>query len=222
MSDYLKNYLQAINNPLPALKKTFLAELDFLKKTVGGRASLLDVGCGAGRPAVDVAAFAGQIVGIDKDSRMLDLANERLGNLKNVRFVKDDALNMSFTAKTFDVSFSTYNLIGTFKKSERQRAVNEMTRVTKPNGKVVTITWKRDKTATDFLKEYYPSIGIEVFEIDKDKSITSKGTFERLSEKELAEYYKKAGLQDLSFEEIGPVWYAVVGTKKPGSFDDLV
>ncbi|MFH0955403.1 MAG: class I SAM-dependent methyltransferase [Candidatus Micrarchaeota archaeon] len=221
-SDYMANYLNAIGNPLPELAKTFEEELEFLKKQVTSRSSLLDVGCGAARPAVDAAAFVKNLVGIDNDPRVLEVAVKRCENLPNARFIREDALNMGFTSKTFDVSFCTYNLIGTLKKSERQRLVNEMARVTRPLGKVINITWKQDKKTTEFLKKYYPSIGIKIFEIDESKTVTSKGTFERLSKKELQEYYSETNLADLAFLDIGPLWYAVVGSKPKGQFDDLV
>lgn len=221
-SDYMGNYLKAIASPLPELKESFEAELAFLKSTVSSQAVFLDVGCGAARPAVDVAPFLKHLTGIDKDPRVLEVAQKRCEHLSNAKFVKDDALNLGFTSKTFDVSFCTYNLIGTLKKTERQRLINEMSRVTKPFGKVINITWKQDKVTTLFLKKYYPSIGIEVFEIDKNRSITSKGTFERLPKKELLAYYSKAGLEGIELVDIGPVWVAIVGTKPKGKFDDLV
>ena len=220
--DFVLNYLQAVAEPLPELKQSFDAELGLLKEHCSVRSSVLDVGCRAAIPALHLAPHVKELVGVDKSPKMIEQALERCGHLQNARFVIDDPLNLSFTSKTFDVSFCTYNVIGTHKKSERQRLVNEMTRVTRPFGKVINISWKQDKKTTDFLKKYYPSIGIKIFEIDESKSITSKGTFDRLAKKEMAAYYKTAGLEQVEFVDVGPVWHAAIGIKPKGQFDDWV
>ena len=88
-----------------------------------------------------------------------------------------------------------------------------MARVTKKGGKVVNITWKDDMKTTRFLQKYYPSIGIEIININALRTITSKGIFERLSKMELEVYYEKAGIHSFEFKEINPLWMAIVGTR---------
>lgn len=210
---YFDNYLQAVLHPLPALKKTFEVELGFLKGHVHPQAMVLDVGCGIGRPTLDLAPFVKKIVGIDNDHRMLNWAKKRKSVHKNLDWVSMDALQLGFPMGTFDVSYSTFNLIGTLEQKHRQKLVNEMAKVTKQGGKVINTTWRDEPEVTRFLRAYYPSIGIEIIEIDEAKSVTSKGTFDRLSKKELVEYYKAAGLKNIRFFDLPPAWRAVVGTK---------
>ena len=83
----------------------------------------------------------------------------------------------------------------------------------KNNSKIINITWKNNKETTEFLKKYYPSIGIEIIESDHFKTITSKGTFERISKKELLKYYASANLKNIEVVNIGPVWIAIIGIK---------
>lgn len=210
---YFDNYLHAVLNPLPALKKTFEVELGFLKGHLHENAVVLDVGCGIGRPTIELASFCKKIIGIDSDKRMLEKAKERGKSHKNLEFHQMDALSLQFPAAYFDVTYSTFNLIGTLEKSQRQKLVDGMASVTKPGGTIINTTWRDEPEVTVFLRKYYPSIGIEVIEIDETKSVTSKGEFDRLSKKELADYYKAAGLKKICFFEIEPVWRAVVGTK---------
>ena len=65
----------------------------------------------------------------------------------------------------------------------------------------------------EVIKKYYPSIGIGIAEADESKTITSKGTFGRISKNELLEYYTVANLKDIKFTDVGPVWMAIIGTK---------
>lgn len=211
--DYVQNYIQAIENPLPELKNTFDKELEILKNNSDKNSVVLDVGCGAGRPADLLSKFAKKIVCIDNDKKMLNVAKERCKKIDNVEILEGDALNISFPDKSFDLVYATYNLVGSLKKSKRQKLIDEMKRVAKKYTKIINITWKDNKETTDFLKRYYPSIGIDIINANESKTITSKGIFERVSKKELFEYYTSANLKNIEFVEVGVVWIAVIGVK---------
>lgn len=88
-----------------------------------------------------------------------------------------------------------------------------MSRVAKSSSLVINLTWKRDETTTEFLKSYYPFMGIEVIEIEENRTITSKGEFARISETELENLYKNAGLNNIKFYDINPLWLAIAGEK---------
>lgn len=212
--DYLFNYLMAVDSPLPELSKTFAAEFELLKSLMRKDSLVLDVGCGVGRPAKDLAPYVKRMVCMDNDKDMLLHAMSRCQNIKGLEFSFGEGTRMDFPPGTFDVVFSTYNLIGSVERRDQQPLVDEMVRVCQKGGKVLTITWKNDDVTTDFLKKYYPSIGIDIHSINSSRTITSKGVFERVSNAELMQYHEKAGLVDLKFIEIGPVWIGIIGTKK--------
>ncbi len=174
---------------------------------------VLDVGCGAARPMADLAPFVKKMVGIDNDARVLTIAKSKCKKFRNIELRRMNALQMHFPPNSFDVSYSTYNLIGSVEKKGIFSLVLEMVRVTKKGGQVINITWKNDPKVTRFLSKYYPSIGLSIIELDETKTVTDKGTFDRLSKEELRRYYKKAGLKNITFFEIEPVWRAIVGTK---------
>lgn len=213
MSTYLQNYLRAIRRPLLSLKKTFEVERGFLKSRVQPDFVVLDVGCGVARPTTDLAPFVKKIVGIDNDVRALKIAKKKCKRFKNIELRRMNALGLHFPSNSFDVSYSTYNLIGSFEKKDILRFVREMARVTKKGGQLINVTWKNDPAVTRFLSRYYPSIGLSIIELDETKTVTDKGTFDRLSKEDLRRYYKKAGLKKIRFFEIEPVWRAIVGTK---------
>jgi ubiquinone/menaquinone biosynthesis C-methylase UbiE len=213
MHDYVREYIRAIDQPLPELAKTFDSELKFLKSYCSKDTLVLDVGCGAARPATTLAPFVKKITSIDHNQAMIDLATGRSEGIENIEIKKDDALDMSFGDESFDLVYDTYNLIGSLEKNERQKLVNEMTRVAKKGGKVMNIVWKDNVETTDFLRKYYPAIGIEVLNISEAGTITSKGTFDRFTRDELKEFHENAGLKNIQFTDVGPVWMAIVGEK---------
>lgn len=209
MPDYVQNYLHAIRNPLPEMRSAFEAELSLLER-YAANGVVLDMGCGAGRPAIALSACAKIVIGIDNDPRMLaaTLGTEYYRNLL-LRFA--DALDTPFLDRTFDLTYATYNLIGSIPVEQRQGLVNEMARVTRKKGQVITITWKDDGQTTDFLRRYYPSIGIELLDIDGQRAVTSKGTFDKVPEVELRRYYRTSGIAVAEVLDVGPVWKAIVG-----------
>lgn len=211
--DYVQNYIQAIENPLPELKDTFCKELEILKNNSDKNSVVLDVGCGAGRPADLLSKFVKKIVCIDNDKKMLDVAKERCKDIDNVEILDNDALDISFSDNSFDLVYATYNLVGSLKKSERQNLIEEMKRVAKNNSKIINITWKDNIETTEFLKKYYPSIGINIIDSDESRTVTLKGTFERISKDELLEYYTSAKLKNIKFVDVGTVWIAIIGIK---------
>ena len=210
---YFKNYLKAIDKPLPELKETFKQELKFLKKRINKNLIVLDVGCGAGRPAKDLSKDSKKIFAIDNDLKMLKEAVKRCKKIKNIYFKKSNALKTNFQNNIFDLTYSTYNLVGSLPKSKRQKFIKEMVRVTKKGGLIVNFTWTNNKITKDFLKKYYPYIGIKIIRIDNKTTLTDRGTFAKISRKELSSYYKSAGLREIKFFKIGKTWTAIKGTK---------
>jgi SAM-dependent methyltransferase len=107
----------------------------------GSRA--LDVGCGAGYPALAAAAAllpGGAIVATDISPEMLAAAasRARARGLGNVEFVEADAEALRLPDQSFDAVTCTYGLMFC---PEPQRAVDEMHRVLKPGGRIGLVTW---------------------------------------------------------------------------------
>lgn len=79
---------------------------------IGADDAVLDIGCGTGRQARDVARLAsnGSVLGIDLSTRMLELARQRAADerLTNATFVHGDAQVFRFDAQAFDVAMSSF------------------------------------------------------------------------------------------------------------------
>lgn len=104
--------------------------------------SAIDVACGTCDWTITMAKAVGEngrVVGLDFSQNMLDVgaykvANEGLG--KTVDLVNGDAMKLPYDDNTFDyatIGFALRNV------PDIQTVLNEMTRVVKPGGKVVSL-----------------------------------------------------------------------------------
>ncbi|MGF9905029.1 demethylmenaquinone methyltransferase [Brevibacillus porteri] len=102
----------------------------------------LDVACGTADWTIALAKAVGKegsVVGLDFSQNMLDVgaykvANAGVGN--NVKLVNADAMNLPYEDHTFDfvtIGFALRNV------PDVQQVLNEMARVVKPGGKVVSL-----------------------------------------------------------------------------------
>jgi SAM-dependent methyltransferase len=100
---------------------------------------VLDVGSGTGSLAAAVAAVAPscRIVGIDRSEPYVAVARARLQS-QRIRFEVGDAQQLPFTDASFDrtLSLLIFNFI-----PDRDRALKEMVRVTRPGGTVAAAVW---------------------------------------------------------------------------------
>ena len=110
---------------------------------VGRGASVLDVCCGTGDLAFELAGRVGpegSVIGSDFSERMLDVAREKASRASErtpgVRFEWADALSLPYDDGTFDavtVGFGVRNL------ADLGAGIAEMRRVVKPGGRVVIL-----------------------------------------------------------------------------------
>lgn len=112
--------------------------VEALAPTPGER--ILDVGCGLGHIALDVAPFmdvTGHVSAIDNSAIMVHEAKRRIGNDNaNVEFLVEDAHQMSFNSHTFDGCL----IINTLMHCARPQVVlSEVKRVLKPHGRLVVL-----------------------------------------------------------------------------------
>jgi len=95
--------------------------------------ALLDVGCGTGLAEEFFGPCVQHLVGVDVAESMLQIAKGR----RHANFVCADGLEMPFSDNTFDVTFS-FALMHHLERNQRQQALKEIVRVTRPNGYVLT------------------------------------------------------------------------------------
>jgi len=111
-------------------------ELAMLEVNPGNR--ILDVGCGTGDDAREIAALVGPtgtVVGLDASATMVAEARKRaLATKLSIEFIEGDALNLPFPGGSFDRLRTDRVLVHL---DEPGKALAEMVRVTRVGGRVV-------------------------------------------------------------------------------------
>jgi ubiquinone/menaquinone biosynthesis C-methylase UbiE len=99
---------------------------------------VLDVGCGPGKPAVQLARATGaRVLGISistEDVRLATARAEAEGVADQVRFRHADALSLPFPAESFDAVLALESIVHI---QERARVLEQIARVLRPGGRVV-------------------------------------------------------------------------------------
>ena len=106
--------------------------------------SVLDVGCGTGAITVGIARAVGSgglVVGLDRDTGMIDLAREKHGGETNLRFEVGDVLDLA-SKERFDVVAAARTLQWV---SNPGLAVSGMANVTKSGGMVVVLDYNHSR-----------------------------------------------------------------------------
>ena len=152
--------------------------IKFLKKQKG---KVLDLGCGSGRNFVKTDA---EVYAVDFSQKMVDLAKENAKKQNfNIEVSKADATNLPFKDNFFDSAISVAVLHCIESKLKRKKALKELRRVLKPNGKALITVW--DKEARRFKnkpKDLEVSWNVEGKKIFRYYYLYDKEEFESLLE----------------------------------------
>jgi SAM-dependent methyltransferase len=100
--------------------------------------SVLDVACGTGvvaREAVNLVGSTGSVTGLDIDTGMLAVAQDRE---PSIQFLQADASSLPLDDDEFDAVVSQFGLMFF---PDRVAALSEMLRCTRPGGQVVVAVW---------------------------------------------------------------------------------
>lgn len=129
---------------------------------IGPGSQVLDVATGTGDLAFELASRVrpgGRVVGLDFAAPMLRQAERKAaGRDLPVTFLAGDALNLPFDTNSFDATTCAFGLRNV---DDRQRALNEMARVTRPGGRVVILelTPPRNALARRYMDDVVPRLG---------------------------------------------------------------
>lgn len=225
MRPYFRSYLKSVYDPLPEMRDTFDLEEEFFLKMQNDWHfdNVMDFGCGIGRPLIKLAKNSpkSNFIGVDNDTKALAVARMKSVMVPNVHFVIDDILKMDtgfLEPETFNMAYSTFNLIGCFEEKDRGTLVKKMAETVHVGGFVINATWSRDIPERQFQK-YYEHIGVKVLDIDREKTVTDRGTFYRVAIPEIMELYKANGIWPVYLSlgfDVANLGYlqAVVGQRK--------
>jgi 2-polyprenyl-6-hydroxyphenyl methylase/3-demethylubiquinone-9 3-methyltransferase len=124
----------------PRIQQLLRAEIDFILSKISIDDTVLDLGCGYGRVAIELAKHAKKIIGIDISQDNIELAKKLYQHIDNLEFYKMNAVELNFPADMFDVTICVQNGISAFKE-DPYLLVAEALRVTKKGGTLLFSTY---------------------------------------------------------------------------------
>jgi len=100
---------------------------------------VLDVATGTGNAAMAAAKRGAEVTGLDLTPKLIEIAGERAREAGvEIEFVEGDAENLPYPDDSFDRVTSVF---GVMFAPHQQRAADELRRVCRPGGRIVTCAW---------------------------------------------------------------------------------
>jgi SAM-dependent methyltransferase len=127
------------------------AEAEFVINALGlsPGAQVLDVGCGYGRHAMELAARGFHIVGLDLSTPLLVRGGEEAHRRGlTINFVRGDVRELDFDAQ-FDGAYCLFSTFGYFDDETNKKTVANMARALRPGGRLLIEILNRDYVIAD-------------------------------------------------------------------------
>lgn len=114
------------------------SEVEFIIRECNLRvgSTVLDLGCGAGRHAVELAKHGIRVVGVDYSQGLIDraIARARAATVDVASFIKGDCRDVAL-GERFDAVICLYDVIGSYaEKSENLKIIRNIKRYLRPGG----------------------------------------------------------------------------------------
>lgn len=120
---------------------------------------LLDVPCGFGRHAIPLAAAGYRVVGVDRSRPLLDEARRRADGARWPKLVQADYRKLPFGEERFDAAVCLFSSLGYLGDEEDTKALAEIGRVLRPDGRLVIELFHRDLLVAAFREQEWSLLG---------------------------------------------------------------
>ncbi|NQS75487.1 MAG: demethylmenaquinone methyltransferase [Peptococcaceae bacterium] len=184
----------------------------------------LDICCGTGMLAIEQARAAGptgRVIGLDFSKNMIEMAQQNIKDFSfkdNVQFIQGDAMALPFENNCFDCVTVGWGLRNV---PDVLRVVQEMARVVKPGGKVISLDMAQP--AAPVFKEFYwlcfdriiPAVGKLLSGNKKAYEYFYNSARGFMCQQELADLFAQAGLDETRYLNLCGGVVAIVEGKKP-------
>lgn len=196
---------KVLQNPTPAFRQLFDEEKNYLATYIPTDSFVLDVGCGDGTTIQTILPITKNVVGIDNDKKAVEDAREKLSLESTVKIIFADALSLPFADKTFDVVTHMMTLVN-FEKN-KTKALIEMSRVLKDNGKIIVSVYSDDALSARL--EMYRQIGVPIKKTEGSRVIFDESVganeSEQFSKEEIQSLVESANLQITNCKKVNSI-----------------
>jgi ubiquinone/menaquinone biosynthesis C-methylase UbiE len=120
---------------------------------------LLDVPCGFGRHSVALARAGYRVVGVDRSQALLAEARRRAGEGEWPKLVQADYRELPFADESFDAALNLFTSLGYLGDEEDIKALAEIARVLRPDGRLVVEILPRDLLVRIFREQTWQRVG---------------------------------------------------------------
>jgi SAM-dependent methyltransferase len=127
------------------------AEAEFVIDAMGLQpgAQVLDVGCGYGRHAMELAARGFHVVGLDMSTPLLVRGGEEAHRRGlTINFVRGDMRELDFDSQ-FDGAYCLFSTFGYFDDETNKKTISNIARALRPGGRVLIEILNRDYVIAD-------------------------------------------------------------------------
>lgn len=187
-------------------------EIIWLKQNIPKNSVIVDMGCGEGRHLKLLARTIKEGVGIDNSKTMYQKSKKNLSKYKNIKVFYEDATKTHFKSNYFDITLCMNNTFGNLYEKQ-MKALKEMKRITKRNGKIVISVHSSTSKAVQTKFKLYKNVGLTGMKKDKDYVYTNEGFKSQMfSKSKLKSYFIKTNL-NAQIITLNPMSYIVIATK---------
>lgn len=134
-SETINTWNRLVKNAPNCLKEYFVEEEKFLKNNIFKKDVVLDIGCGTGRTILIISPISKKIIGIDNDRNAFEEGKNNIKTLDNAEIYLEDAEEMHFEDKTFDIVFIGLSFVN-FGES-KFKILKGIKRILKDSGKLI-------------------------------------------------------------------------------------
>ena len=193
-------------------------EVDFIADALQLRngMNILDVGCGPGRHALELAARKYRVTGIDISRKLIHAARRKAedSQISGATFIRADMRHMTFT-RAFDAAISVFTSFGYFSEADNERVIRNVASALRPGGRflldIINKDWlianfqksrtstSENVTMTEIVDHFDPDSGIFsstwIFERDGQETGRFTPTLKIYSQEEITILLEKCGFQ---------------------------
>lgn len=113
--------------------------MHFIHRFLNPSSSVLEIGAGTGRYSIALAKEGHSVTAVELSERNLVILREHAKGLDNLKAYQGDAINLSrFADDSFDMTLVFGPLYHLYEAEDRDAALREAVRVTKPGGMILT------------------------------------------------------------------------------------